>query len=70
MEEEWDITVKVLKRLLDSGTQVNLIDVREPYEYKFCHINGSRLIPVGQIPKRVNEFNPNDEYVLYPTRPL
>ncbi len=65
MEEEWEITVQELKRLLDSGTQVNLIDVREPYEYEFCDINGSRLIPVGQIQSRVNEFRPNGEYVLY-----
>ncbi len=64
MEEEWEITVEVLKRLLDSGTQVNLIDVREPSEYELCHINASRLIPLGQIQSRVNEFRPNDEYVF------
>jgi rhodanese-related sulfurtransferase len=65
VEEEWEITVNGLKRLLESGTQVKLIDVREPYEYEFCHLNGSKLIPVGQIPNRINEFNPNDEYVFY-----
>ncbi len=63
--EELDITVKELKRLLDSGSQVNLIDVREPYEYEFCHIDGSRLIPVGQVLNRISEFHPNDEYVFY-----
>jgi adenylyltransferase/sulfurtransferase len=63
--EEWEITVKELKRLLDSGNEVNLIDVREPYEYEFCHIDGSRLMSVGQVLNRVNEFNPNDEYVFY-----
>jgi adenylyltransferase/sulfurtransferase len=65
VEEEYEITVRDLKRLLDSGVQVNLIDVREPHEYDFCHIADSRLVPVRQIPDHVNEFNLNEEYVFY-----
>jgi len=65
MEEEMEITVKELKRLIDSGTQVRLVDVREQYEYNFCHIEGSTLIPIGQIWARVNELNPENEYVFY-----
>ena len=65
MEEENEITVKQLKRLLDGRIHVNLVDVREPHEYDFCHISGSRLIPVGEIPSRVNEFNPDEEYIFY-----
>jgi len=65
VEEEQGITAKDLKRLLDSGVHINLIDVREPHEYDFCHISGSRLIPIRQIPNHVNEFNPDEEYVFY-----
>ena len=65
MEEEMEITVKELKRLIESGTQVRLVDVREKYEYDFCHIEGSTLIPIGQIWARVNELNPENEYVFY-----
>jgi len=65
VEEEHEISVKDLKRLLDGGVHVNLIDVRESYEYDFCHIPGSRLVPVRQIPSSVNEFNPKEEYVFY-----
>ena len=65
MEEEMEITGKELKRLIDSGTQVRLVDVREQYEYNFCHIEGSTLIPIGQIWARVNELNPESEYVFY-----
>ncbi len=65
MEEGWEITVEELKRLIDGGTHVNLIDVREQYEYDFCHINGSKLIPIGQIRNRINELSRNDEYVFY-----
>jgi hypothetical protein len=45
--EAWEITVLELKRLIDSGAHVNLIDVREPHEYGLCHINGSRLVPLA-----------------------
>ena len=65
MEEEMDITVKELKRLMDSGTQVRIVDVREQFEYDFCHIAGSTLIPIRQIWTRVNELNPESEYVFY-----
>ncbi len=62
--EENEITVQELKHLFDSGAQVNLIDVREPHEYEICHIKGSKLVPVSQIPLRVNEFNLTDEYIF------
>jgi adenylyltransferase/sulfurtransferase len=63
--EECEITATELKRLLDSGAQVNLVDVREPYEYEFCHIDSSKLIPVRQLLNQVNELNPDDDYVFY-----
>jgi adenylyltransferase/sulfurtransferase len=63
--EAWEITVSELKRLIDSGAHVNLIDVREPHEYALCHINGSRPAPLSQIPMALKELNPNEEYVFY-----
>jgi adenylyltransferase/sulfurtransferase len=65
VEEELEITAKELKRLIDSGTQVTLIDVREQHEHDLCHINGSRLMPVSQIRNRIKELSPDDEYVFY-----
>jgi len=65
MEEDPEITVSELKRLIESGAHVNLIDVREPREYDFCHIEGSRLIPLSQIPSKVKELNPDTEYIVY-----
>jgi molybdopterin/thiamine biosynthesis adenylyltransferase/rhodanese-related sulfurtransferase len=59
-----EITVQELKRLMDNGG-VNLIDVREPHEYEICRIQGSKLIPVSEIPNRVNEFSLTDEYVFH-----
>jgi adenylyltransferase/sulfurtransferase len=65
MEEGWEISVLELKRLLDAGVRVSLIDVREPHEYDLCHIEGSRLIPLRKLPSMVKELNSTEEYVIY-----
>jgi rhodanese-related sulfurtransferase len=41
-----------------------LIDVREPWEYELTHIEGSRLIPLGQLHERLGELAPDAELVL------
>ncbi|MCZ2340433.1 MAG: rhodanese-like domain-containing protein [Bacteroidales bacterium] len=38
-----------VKAKLDAGEPVVLLDVRQPEEYEFCHIAGSRLIPLGDL---------------------
>jgi rhodanese-related sulfurtransferase len=42
------ITVEELKKRIDSGEKINLIDVREPYEYAEFNIRAT-LIPLGKI---------------------
>jgi adenylyltransferase/sulfurtransferase len=34
-----------------------LIDVREPHEYQICNIPGAKLIPLGELPKRLSELD-------------
>jgi rhodanese-related sulfurtransferase len=43
-----------------------LLDVREPWEFERCHINGSELIPMHQIPQSVENgrLDPSREIVL------
>ncbi|MGZ8135785.1 MAG: rhodanese-like domain-containing protein [Methylococcaceae bacterium] len=41
-----------------------LLDVREPHEFKYAHIANSVLIPLNQIPQRVNELDSNQEIVV------
>lgn len=41
-----------------------LLDVREPWEFQTCHIEGSRHIPMGAIPARVAELDPDAEFVV------
>lgn len=41
-----------------------LLDVREPWEFQTCHIEGSQHIPMGAIPARVTELDPEAEVVV------
>jgi rhodanese-related sulfurtransferase len=53
-----------LKAKLDRKEPFVLVDVREPYEYEICHIPGSRLIPLGELPARLSELDSADDIVL------
>ena len=33
-----------------------LVDVREPWEFHLCRIEGSVLIPLGELPRRADEL--------------
>jgi len=41
-----------------------LLDVREPWEFDICHIDGSINIPMGQIPQRWQELPDDGEIVV------
>ena len=62
---ENEIEVTALKARFDRGEKVNLIDVRELHEFQICRIPGSTLIPLGELPKRLNELNLADEVVVH-----
>lgn len=47
-----------LKRKLDAGEPVFLLDVRNYDEHAFCRLPDSLLIPLGELPGRVEEVNP------------
>jgi len=59
-----EITSVELKQRLDRGDALKIVDVREPNEYQINRIPGSVLIPLGDVPKRVAELNPDDEIVM------
>ncbi|MGZ4789345.1 MAG: rhodanese-like domain-containing protein [Terriglobales bacterium] len=62
---DFEITPEELKQKLDDGTDLTVLDVREPWEYDAAHIDGSKLIPMDQIPARVNqELDPEDHIVV------
>ncbi len=55
---------RALSRYLQQGNRPVLLDVREPQEYDICHIPDSVLIPMQQIPQRLNELNKEQEIVV------
>jgi molybdopterin/thiamine biosynthesis adenylyltransferase/rhodanese-related sulfurtransferase/molybdopterin converting factor small subunit len=60
-----DIEPTEVKAKIDRGDRFVLIDVREPHEYQICNIPQAKLIPLGDLPKRVNELNSADEIVAH-----
>src|SRR5579863_7705874 len=59
-----EMQVEELIRRLDAGDDLFVLDVREPHEYQICHING-HLIPLGDLPRRVNELDSSREIVAH-----
>jgi molybdopterin/thiamine biosynthesis adenylyltransferase/rhodanese-related sulfurtransferase len=59
-----EIQVEELKRRLDAGEDLFVLDVREPHEYQICNIHG-HLIPLGDLPKRVHELDSSREIVAH-----
>src|SRR5499427_8973736 len=59
-----EITVEELKRRLDRGEQVFILDVRNPEEYQICRIPGSTLIPLPALPQRFGELDRDREMVV------
>jgi sulfur-carrier protein adenylyltransferase/sulfurtransferase len=62
---EWEITPVELKRRLDAGEQLQIVDVREPNEYQINKIPGTTLIPLGELPRRYQELDLDREIILH-----
>ncbi len=60
-----DITPKDVKAKLDRGDSFTLIDVREHHEYQICKIPSAKLIPLGELPKRLHELDKAAEIVAH-----
>jgi MoaD family protein len=60
-----EVTAEELKRQLDRGENVFVLDVREPNEYQICKIAGSKLIPLGELPARVSELDRDRDLVVH-----
>jgi len=56
------IRAEELKRRLDAGENLFLLDVRDEYEYEISNIGG-QLIPLPELAKRLNELDVNQNIV-------
>ena len=53
-----EITPADVKRRLDSGEKLRLVDVREPHERQIAGIEGSELIPMRSVPQSLESLRP------------
>lgn len=60
-----DIEPGDVKKLIDANADFVLIDVREPHEYQICKIPTAKLIPLGELPKRLAELDKNADIVMH-----
>ena len=47
-----------LKAMMEAGEPVHLVDVRQPEEYAICRLEGSQLVPLGDLQHRAGEVEP------------
>jgi adenylyltransferase/sulfurtransferase len=64
-EGGFETTPEELKKRMDQGVKIKILDVRENHEYKICRIDGSQLIPLGELSHRLSDLDSNLEIVVH-----
>jgi adenylyltransferase/sulfurtransferase len=64
-DSDTETTVTELKRKIDAKEDFFLLDVREPNEFQIGRIPGSTLIPLGEVPQRVDEIPRDKEIIVH-----
>ena len=59
-----EITVQELNTKLENKEDIQLIDVREPYEYDICNLDG-KLIPVGNIFNEIENISKDKPVIIH-----
>lgn len=60
-----EITAQELQRERSTKLDLVLVDVREPSEAQIAHIEGARLIPLRELPRRISELPGHAEIVTH-----
>ncbi|MEZ4588885.1 MAG: molybdopterin-synthase adenylyltransferase MoeB [Gemmatimonadales bacterium] len=58
-----EVSVGELATMLGAGAPPDLLDVREPWEWEIARLDGSRLIPLGQLARRIGELDTRRQVV-------
>lgn len=65
MQYDFEISPQELKELRQKETlQIHIIDVRTHGEFSLCAITPSKNIPLDELPRHLNNFNPDHQYVV------
>jgi adenylyltransferase/sulfurtransferase len=62
---ELEVTVAELRRRQQAGEKFLLIDVREPWEYQVCRIEGAQLMPMRTIPASLQAIDTGEDVICY-----
>ena len=60
-----EISATDLKQKLDAGEDLFILDVREPHEYDICNLDGSTLIPLGELGNRYQELDADKDIIVH-----
>jgi rhodanese-related sulfurtransferase len=52
-----EVSAQEVKRRIDAGEKLHLIDVREPHEYAQARIDGGELIPMRSVPAQLQNLD-------------
>lgn len=61
---DYEIPAIELKAKLDTKEPLVILDVREPWEYATAHVEGSRHMPMGDVPSRAHQELDPEEHVV------
>ncbi len=64
-EIDGGVSASQLHEMILGGEEVTLIDVREPFEVQIARLDPATLIPLGEIPERMNEIPRTGKTVLF-----
>lgn len=59
-----EINALQVKDLLVSGARPRIVDVREPFEYDLCRIEGSELIPMQTVPANLGRLDTGERLIV------
>ena len=65
VEAALEITVEELKSSLDNGDAPQIVDVRSPIEWQICRLEGARLLPLHELPQRLEEIDRERALVVH-----
>lgn len=63
--DDLQISVQEVSARIARGDKILLVDVREPWEFALCKLQGAKLIPLGSLPSNLNLLLDADNVVCY-----
>jgi rhodanese-related sulfurtransferase len=63
--ENLEIQPKEVKARMERGERFLLVDVRQPWEFDLCRIEGAKLVPLDALSSSITEIAAADDVIVY-----